>query len=335
MLERQAIRTRSVADGAATPTASTHRLRPQRGAQRWMGRTGAHRPEGGSVPKVVAFLSSKGGVGKTSLCANVAAQAVRLLRPERVLGVDLDPSGDLALDLGYRGEPADDQGAALAEALLRGTAPRPAPTRRADVDVLAGGARLYFAATVTASLASDGVGALSDALGCLAGRYGLAVVDCPPGLGAMTHLALAAADGVVIPIRADDASLAAIGALAALWRDIRTHHNAHLALLGVALMQVPGEERRFETQLRDDVCAIGQGHLRVFRTAVRANPEAAWGTRRLGLTADEYADHAARADNGERARTARGLADDYRHLTGEILSRLRGHHTPTTNRSRP
>ena len=325
-----------VSQAIPTPTTPTARPRPSSlGVQRSPGPTGGPRTEVEPPPRVVALLSSKGGVGKTSLCANVAAQAARLLRPERVLGVDLDPSGDLALDLGYRGEPADDQGAALAEALLRGTAPRPAPTRRADVDVLAGGPRLHFAATVTASLASDGVGALADALGCLAGRYGLAVVDCPPGLGAMTHLALAAADGVVIPIRADDASLAAIGALAALWRDIRTHHNAHLALLGVALMQVPGEERRFETQLRDDLCAIGQGHLRVFRTAVRANPEAAWGTRRLGLTADEYADHAARADNGERARTSRGLADDYRHLTGEILSRLRGHHTPTTNRSRP
>ena len=51
------------------------------------------------MPGVVAFLSSKGGVGKTGLCANVAAQAVHLLRPERVLAVDLDVSGDLAWDL--------------------------------------------------------------------------------------------------------------------------------------------------------------------------------------------------------------------------------------------
>ena len=204
------------------------------------------------------------------------------------------------------------------------------------MDVLAGGPRLHFAATVTASLASDGVGALADALGCLDGRYGLAVVDCPPGLGAMTHLALAAADGVVIPIRADDASLAAIGALTALWRDIRTHHNAHLGSArgrpdASARRAAPDSKRNCATTCAPsarDICACSG-------PAVRANPEAAWGTRRLGLTADEYADHAARADNGERARTSRGLADDYRHLTGEILSRLRGHHTPTTNRSRP
>ena len=280
-------------------------------------------------------MSSKGGVGKTALCANVAAQAVDLLRPERVLAVDLDASGDLARDLGYGGEPADDQGAALADALLRGRSPRPAQTGRAGLDVLASGARLRFAENVKACLASDGVDALADALGRLAGGYGLIVLDCPPGLGPMTGLALAAADGVVIPTRADDASLAAIGALAPVWRDIRAHRNARLALLGVAVMQVPAEARRLETQLRDDLRTIGAGHLRVFETAVRANPEAACGARRLRLTAEEYARHAAGADSDERARSARALAEDYRHLTGEILARLRARWGSTTRPERP
>ena len=295
-------------NSAAAPRASEQRLRPSPGMERSMRHPGGRRTEGGIVPNVVAFLSAKGGVGKTALCANVASQAARLLRPERVLGVDLDPSGDLALDLGYRGESPDDGGAALADTLLRGTTPRPAPTGRCGLDVLPGGPRLGFAVTVKASLASDAVGALAETLGGLGGDCGLVVVDCPPGLGVMTRLALAAADGVVIPIRADDASLAAIGALAPVWRDIRAHHNAHLALLGVALMQVPADGRRLETQLREDLCAIGEGNLRVFRTAVRADAEAAWGARRLGLTADDYARHAARhtrcADSDAHVRAA-------------------------------
>ena len=155
----------------------------------------------------------------------------------------------------------------------------------------------------------------------------------------MTGLALAAADGVVIPTRADDASLAAIGALAPVWRDIRARRNARLALLGVAPMQVPAEERQLETQLRDDLRTIGGGHLRVFQTTIRANPESACGARRLRLTAEEYAQHAARhdhnADNDERVRAARGLADDYRHLTGEILGRLRARRAPTSRGDRP
>ncbi|MXV89565.1 MAG: ParA family protein [Acidimicrobiia bacterium] len=290
------------------------------------------------MPRVVAFVSAKGGVGKTTLCANVAAQAVGRVHPERVLGVDLDPSGDLAWDLGYRGEPPDDEGAALANALLRGATPPPAPTGLCGVDVLAGGPRLRFATNVKASLASDAVGALAELLRGLSGGYGLVVVDCPPGLGAMTRLALAAADGVVIPTRADDASLAAIGALAPVWRDIRAHHNARLALLGVVLTQVPSKLRRLEVQLRDDLRTIGGGHLRVFRTVVRANLEAACGARRLGLTADEYAhgaaQHAGGTDSDARIRAARALADDYRHLTGEILNRLHSHRASTAEGAR-
>ena len=300
-----------------------------------VGRPGSWRREGGRTPRVVAFLSSKGGVGKTGLCANVAAQAVRRVHPERVLGVDLDPSGDLAWDLGYRDEPPDDRGAALADSLLRATTPRPAPTGFSGLDVLAGGPRLRFALDVKASLASDAVGALADLLRVLSSDYGLVVVDCPPGLGPMTLLALAAADGVVIPTRTDDASIAAIDALAPIWRDIRAHHNTRVELLGIALMQVPAPGHRLETRLRDDLRTIGGGHLRVFQTVVRANPEAACGARRMRLTADEYAHHVHRTDADERARFARALADDYRHLTGEILARLRGRPTPADQRGRP
>ena len=110
MTDDQAAPTPETAKKAAPRMAYKYRLYPSPGVERSMDRTGGQRTEGGLVPGVVAFLSSKGGVGKTGLCANVAAQAVHLLRPERVLAVDLDASGDLARDLGYGGEPADDRG---------------------------------------------------------------------------------------------------------------------------------------------------------------------------------------------------------------------------------
>ena len=287
----------------------------------------------------MTFVAPKGGVGKTSATANVASCAVDALRPRRVLAVDLDESGDLAIDLGYRDEPADDRGAALAGALLRGTPPQPFPTGRAGVDVLAGGERLGFAAHVQSCLASNAVHALNDTLGRLADDYALVVVDCPPGLGHMTRLALAAATAAVIPARADDASLAAIGALAPIWRTMRADYNHDLALLGIALMQIPAESRRIETQLRDDLHAMTGGRLRVFATSIRSDPQAACEARRLRLTAADYAHHAARhADDpatDPRARAARGLADDYRHLTSEILGRLRARRTPTSRGDRP
>ena len=288
---------------------------------------------------VVAFVAPKGGVGKTSTTANVAACAVDALRPRRVLAVDLDESGDLAHDLGYRDGPADDRGAALAGALLRGKSPQPSPTARAGLDVLAGGERLGFAAHVQSCLASNATRALHATLRRLGDDYALVVVDCPPGLGPMTRLALAAAGGAIIPARADDASLAAIGALAAIWRDTRAHHNYDLQLLGIALTQIPAGARRLETQLRDDLHAMSGSALRVFATSIRSDPQAACEARRLRLTAADYAEHVARhADHpatDPRARVARGLADDYRHLTSEILRQLDLHRTHTTPGDRP
>ena len=48
---------------------------------------------------VIAFANGKGGVGKTSLTANVAGLAADA--GWRVLAVDLDPQGNLGSDLGY------------------------------------------------------------------------------------------------------------------------------------------------------------------------------------------------------------------------------------------
>ena len=52
----------------------------------------------------VAVVNSKGGLGKTSIVANVAAAAA--LDGWRTLAVDLDPEALIARGLGYRGRPA-------------------------------------------------------------------------------------------------------------------------------------------------------------------------------------------------------------------------------------
>ncbi|MEX2620501.1 MAG: ParA family protein [Egibacteraceae bacterium] len=68
-----------------------------------------------------AVVNSKGGVGKTSIVANVAATAA--LGGWRTLTVDLDPQGNLARDLGYR--QASDEGRGLLEAVMTGSRVQP------------------------------------------------------------------------------------------------------------------------------------------------------------------------------------------------------------------
>lgn len=54
-----------------------------------------------SLTHVTAFINGKGGVGKTTLCANISGMLAG--SQWRVLVVDMDPQGNMAIELGYRG----------------------------------------------------------------------------------------------------------------------------------------------------------------------------------------------------------------------------------------
>jgi chromosome partitioning protein len=95
--------------------------------------------EGSTIgPATVAIVNAKGGVGKTSLVANLASWMASA--GHRVLAVDLDPQGNLAHDLGYLEQ--TDNGRHLLDA-LRGTGP-PLTLRevRPGLDVWCGGPQL-------------------------------------------------------------------------------------------------------------------------------------------------------------------------------------------------
>ncbi|MGO8609285.1 ParA family protein, partial [Rhizobium johnstonii] len=72
------------------------------------------------LSRVVALINGKGGVGKTSTTANISGQLARA--NYQVLAVDLDLSGNLKLDLGYVGNPLDDDGKGVVDAVWHGQA---------------------------------------------------------------------------------------------------------------------------------------------------------------------------------------------------------------------
>ncbi|MEI6623991.1 MAG: DUF6350 family protein, partial [Actinomycetes bacterium] len=84
----------------------------------------------------IAVMNGKGGVGKTSVVANLSA--LFAASGQRVLAVDLDPQGNLAEDLGH----SDDDGKELAAAISTRRAPRPVKGVRENLDVLPGGYEL-------------------------------------------------------------------------------------------------------------------------------------------------------------------------------------------------
>ena len=176
-------------------------------AGRLSGPRPAIRPVGGGgnlVTVILAIANQNRGVGKTVTAANVSAGFARAGR--RTLAVDCDGQADLTRWLLGR---ADQDAADLAAIVAGGADPAAAvhPTHLVGLDVLPATGRL---AHMARALAADPTG-IARALGRLRPGYDAMVLDLPPGLSRLTVAALAAADGIVIPVPASVVGLHGLG----------------------------------------------------------------------------------------------------------------------------
>jgi cellulose biosynthesis protein BcsQ len=152
--------------------------------------------------RVLAVVSVKGGVGKTTSAVNLAYLAARTGR--RTLLVDLDPQGGASYLLRVDGaefeSPADG---------------RAASTDIAHLDVLAAPPGWATAGeSRDASLPDPGwLRATLDAVG---DWYDDVVLDCPPGLSDLTHGIIAVADALLVPVIPNPLSLRTLDSLADL-----------------------------------------------------------------------------------------------------------------------
>jgi chromosome partitioning protein len=144
---------------------------------------------------ILAIANQNGGAGKTVTAANVSAGFARAGR--RTLAVDCDAQGHLTRWLlGRAGQDAAD----LEAIVVGGADPAAAvhPTRVVGLDALPATGRL---ARIARALAADST-LIARALGRLRPGYDAMVLDLPSSLSRLTVSALAAADGIVIPVPA-------------------------------------------------------------------------------------------------------------------------------------
>ena len=287
-----------------------------------------------ALGRVIAIVNDKGGVGKTSIAANLGGQFAGA--GYRCLLIDLNRQANLADDLGYRGSDDDDQGAGLLGSVLAGTPLTPARDARPQLDVVCGGARLEDLTPVMVSrLQHRGRTAfrvLGDVLAPIATDYEVVFIDCPPESTILSDLALAAARWVLMPTKSDVGGLVGMGLVAerfALAQEI----NPRLGLLGVVLFATGSRSRAIHGEARAAIDGAFGGDSPRFHTTIRHAERTAQDARRLGKLAHELEVEAAaqpawwealRLDirTPRVSATAASVAGDYRALGVEVLTAL-------------
>ncbi len=289
----------------------------------------------GTIQRVVAVINGKGGVGKTSVVANLGG--LLAAAEYRVLLVDLDPQGNLGEDLGYVGAGLGDDGRGLFLSLSTGAPLQPLRDVRARLDVLPGGEELNdLAATLYARRqrnAAASATALAEALATTEGEYDLVLLDCPPGQDVLQEAALVAARWVLIPTRTDASSRKGLREVGRRFTGARVN-NPDLELLGVLLFGTTTAAKRITAQARADLHADLGGVAPIFETAIRYVEAAAVDARNRGQLVHElerdvlngpkwYERLRSGAIGGAPLAASAGtLAADYQALAEEVLGRL-------------
>ena len=208
------------------------------------------------LDRVCALVNGKGGVLKTTLTANIGG----LLASSgwRVLLVDMDPQGNLGLDLGYRHTDVDDKGQALAQSLMLGTPLDPVKNVRDNLDVCPGGTVLDMAAAALVALAGKDARkaklALAAALAPLADAYDIILIDCPPGNETLQLAALGAAARIIVPTKTDKASEEGMLGVAARLDSV-IDINPDIDLLGVIITSTGSSATSVQRNIRDTITA--------------------------------------------------------------------------------
>lgn len=179
------------------------------------------------MAEIIAITNQKGGVGKTTTAAALICGLTQ--RGARVLGVDLDPQGNLGFTMGL-----DIGNCVTVYEVLKGTTPISraiARTEFGDIlpsDIMLSTAELEF-------ISDERKYILRNQLSRIENLYDFIVIDTPPALNILTENAYVAARSLIIPMEAEVLSLVGITQLQETIDAVRESFNPNLKIMGILL----------------------------------------------------------------------------------------------------
>ena len=189
--------------------------------------------------KIIAIANQKGGVGKTTTCANLGIGLAQ--QGKRVLLIDSDPQGSLTISLGHQQpDQLDTTLSAMMNCILMDKQFQPEMgILRHDEGVSLMPANIELSGMEVALVnAMSRETVMRQYLNTVKQDYDYVLIDCMPSLGMLTVNALAAADSVLIPVQAQYLSAKGLEQLLQTVSKVRRQINPKLKIEGILLTMV-------------------------------------------------------------------------------------------------
>lgn len=219
------------------------------------------------MPQVITITNQKGGVGKTTTATALMVGLHQ--RGARVLGVDLDPQGNLGFSLGleigagYTTYDVLSRAHSIEECISK--------TEYGDVipsDILLSAAEVEFTAPRREFM-------LEEQLQLVQEQYDFIIIDTPPALNILTINAYVASTGLIIPMEPEILSLVGVSQLRDTYETIQKSYNPRLKILGILMNQFNHRLRLHRDVLDMAEEVAEQIGTQVFSTKIRRSIDVA------------------------------------------------------------